>query len=176
MLACGGCHQSIPLPPEPLPLGGRAAAGCGPASLPVCKILGVGLGLTAEAPVGWVAGSTHSRLQLSDLPSLSRTRGLPGVRLMRMDTQGLCASASVGVTSAVGGGGAGGEWHRRVEGGSDADRPPLPPQRRAGPAAQAPSPMKRAEASSPLGAPPTVEPCPQRGGGLWGLGVLFLSI
>lgn len=47
VLACGGCHQSIPLLPEHLPLGGGAAAGCSPASLPVCKMLGVGLGLTA---------------------------------------------------------------------------------------------------------------------------------
>lgn len=55
--------------------------------LPVCKMLGVGLGLTAEAPVGWVAGGTDSRLQLSDLPSL-QDQGLPGGEAERMDTRG----------------------------------------------------------------------------------------
>lgn len=108
----------------------------------------VGLGLMAEAPMGWWGGGvTHSRLQRSDLTSLFRPRGLAGVRPMRMDTRGLCA----GVRRRDLCRGAGGR-----RGGSDADWPPLLPQRRAGSATQAPSPMKRAEAPSPLGAPPTV--------------------
>lgn len=72
------------------------------------------------------------------------------------------------------GGGRGG-GRRRDGGGSDADRPPLPPQRRAGSAAQASSPVKRAEAPSPLGAPPTVEPCP-RWGVVFGILGFFFSI
>ena len=64
-----------------------------------------------------------------------------------MDTRGLCA----GVRRSDLCHGAGGP-----RAGSDADWPPLLPQSWAGSAAQAPSPMKRAEAPSSLGVPPTV--------------------
>lgn len=64
------------------------------------------------------------------------------------------------------GGGRGG-GRRRDGGGSDADRPPLPPQRRAGSAAQAPSPVKRAEPPAPWERLPPWNPAP---GGGWSLG------
>lgn len=90
MLACGGCHQSLcflSLFPW--------VVGCSRVQWPLClfaRCSGVGWENTAEAPVGLGGrGGTDSRLQLSDLPSLSRTRGPPRVRPMRMGLQGLCA-------------------------------------------------------------------------------------
>ena len=66
-----------------------------------------GAGAHCVGLVGW-GRVAHSRLQRSDLPYLSRPRGLPGVRLMWMDTRGLwagvCGLVSAGVTGAVEGG------------------------------------------------------------------------